>query len=246
VTICAPTIRPLSIRAKPDNNFLSTSEIVPPDSYVPANGLVAHWRAGDVYLGDTDPVSTWYDASGNGNDLFLSFGDAPTLDLSGAFPVVRWNGTQAALDVGNGSSKSLYTGANARTVVLVYQADDVANYYPLAGQTIGSIPSFKIVQNVDKVGVYGVDTVLEVNTVIDTGYRWAIATYDGTDSKIITTDGDNTLTEVLDSDGTFCIGGDLGNPNFLGSIAECLVYDHALTAAEQTALVNYLEDKFSL
>lgn len=247
--VIPPTIRPLTPFPAPGNNVLATSETTPPDSYVPANGLVAWWR-GDVV--DYDPVTVWHDFSGNGHDLVLTYGtgpeSAPTWDNGGAFPVVRWDGTQNPLDLSEaGENSELYEGANPRSVVVVFQGDDLATLYAIIGQTEFSVPSFKIVQNLDKVGVYGVDTILEEPTVIDTGYRWAIATYDGTDTKIFTKDGDATLTEVLNSGGPFFIGGDIGAPTpFQGSVAEALVYDHALTTEEQAALVNYLEDKFSL
>lgn len=220
----------------------------------PLTNLVAWYRADAAETDEASElpiVTTWRDYTSNANDLHFGVvegtdGDTecPRRDDSGSFPVVRWNGTA---HVPLYTASGLYSGAAQRTIAIVFQADNNTGAKHLAGQMLAGVPQFTVIQNVDRVAVYGQTVVTEVAVAINTAYRYAIASYNGTRSRIVTKDGSNTRVEALTSASQpFFLAGTPGGTKFAGSVAECIVYNTELSAGDQTDLITYLTTKYGL
>jgi len=246
--LLAPCIFPLSPTPTPSLP-LATDSGVAPTAYVPSGGLLAHYAAEDLAAG---AVSSWADQSGSGNHLSATGADGPVLDSGGAFPVVRCDGTEADWLTTTGA---LFSGGQERSVVLVYQSDDAAALYDICGQgdngTGGGWGFYVYNESGQDPSVTTGGPATHSGAVFSSAYKWAIASYRGGRMEVIDAGGTatGTLQSISDAGVPFTVGqvpGSYHTNPFKGSVAELLVYGHALTAEEQTALVDYLTAKFSL
>lgn len=76
-----------------------TPEFVLPQ--VPSATLILDLEADTLVLSDGDPVSTWADQSGNGNDFTQAGGARPTKQTIGGYSAVTFDGVDDWMDGGN-------------------------------------------------------------------------------------------------------------------------------------------------
>lgn len=210
-------------------------------------GVLARWKADSTGVANGGNVSTWPDLSGNGRTLTVT-GTAPVQENGGAFPVVRFNGSTGYYT----TAAALFTGAAARTIAIAYMGDNAAASRGLCGEgsdTDGGNTSFMILVTA------GVDPSLSpVGTAINAGYvntnyKWAVATYDGTEYRLRTSLAANSaVVAALNTGNTAFWLGDIPSSvafgPFLGRVAEVVVLDHAMTTDERTTWTAYCTTKY--
>ena len=209
-----------------------------------------------------DPVATWVDKSGRSHDVSQSTGaDRPTLIASvvGGKPVVRFDANNEYL---TRSDALGFSGNSAMTVFMVIEADDAvarramhlgkndgANWKTIGFATDSSFrynDGNRIFANDPMNGSFGIGTwMTEIGGTGGSG-RF----FKNGDEKSQTGATNPTTAKDL-VDGELLIGQGRGNngsfsDRFLGDIAEIIVYDRALTAAERNRVGYYLEQKYGL
>ncbi len=232
--------------------------------------------AGVAYDSITGRVNQWSDQSASGNNAYQgSSGNQPTYvsartDLNGK-PVLRFDGGSSFLDVPDNASLQ---PANAVTVIAVsqthgnWQQDIVAraltyNYYgawalpPLYTYGLG-LQNNNVERGYLGFGSGASNWQSDLAGSTARAQRMSIATmvYDGTTENIYDSgalQGSNVVTANLNYDGgqhDLLIGAHTAywgiTGYFYGDMAEVLVYNRALTPAEQQQIEVYLADKYGL
>ena len=239
---------------------------------IPALGLKLWLQADSLNLTEGQAVSLWADQSGNGLDV--SQADAahqPTYNASGinGHPTVRFDGWDDVLIRANVPGSQI-TGATAITIFLV-QNQNPANLHNTALDW-GPVENRVEVRTAYELGEYGQEYVGVHGLMMwhgDTGslQGWfAAADWFNGDPKVVefsragvgTTgacfvDGadmggarpyEDTINLAAAS--PLFVGADAGDyNNFLGDIAEVIVYDRALESADRALVYSYLADKYA-
>lgn len=205
-------------------------------------GILARFKASQTGVANGGNVSTWPDISGAGKNLTVT-GTAPVQENGGAFPVVRFNGSTGYYT----TAAALFTGATARTIAIVYMGDNAAASRGLCGQgadTDGGNTAFMVLVTA------AVDPSLSPSGTpinagyVNTNYKWAVATYDGTEYRLRTSLGDNAavVASLNTAANPFWLGDipvSAAFVPFLGRVAEVLVLDHTMTTDERTSWTGY-------
>ena len=224
------------------------------------------WLRADSIAGP-GPVSTWLDQSGNGNNVSQSTGGSqPTLvtdsTVLNGLPMVHFNGSSQYL---LGNTTSLFQPTNI-TVIAVYRLATGGHYPRIIGQPYAASGwnppwvSWYLTAGLDGTGQpqagIGVGNTYDLITG-NTSYLGAFGvlamTYDGQDETLYLngiSQGVLPVTGPIPYNGAnnFYIGSDPNNGNdyFDGDMAELIVYDHALSAAEMNTVNAYLNYKYNL
>jgi fibronectin type 3 domain-containing protein len=240
--------------------------LVPPED-IPEDGLVLLLDAGNAALSATNgsQVMTWRDASGQGYDAVTVSGQAPTLmtgamgggaalrfdgqndylSLAGGFedfstgmtlfvvarPTVLQAGSKLVL-LGNGAGQeNVALGRNGDSAGLQYFTTDSAGSYEwfaTADALTTNEPSmYSVVQGGGPVNSLVTATVSKNGEVV------------GSDSVYVPPVGPRVVNYI----GRSYWGSD---GYFAGDIAEIILYNRTLNAAEQTSVSSYLANKYGL
>jgi hypothetical protein len=207
-------------------------------------------------LSDGDPVATWPDSSGNGNDFAQATSGFRPVYKTGIVcgkPVVRFDGVDDYLHAADsatykGASLTVFAvyrraGANADNIVVCYP-HDVTHTSPFFRWAIDAKAASHDLAIGADVGVssYGAPTDI-----------WRVWTYDN-DGAVFSRDG-VAVALTGTSGGTISypnavglyLGADVaGGENFDGDIAEIIIYKRQLSTRERQTIEEYLSEKYGL
>jgi hypothetical protein len=230
-------------------------------------------NADSLNLSDNDPVSTWYDISGNGNDFSQSnAGQRPVFINSGisSQPAVEFDGSDQSLVDEDG--ENLVNGLNAFTFFAIIQSDQTGTD---AGFFDGEDPNnndnvFTIRYDSDGADGPGVNNIKAGISTTDNGevnmesssniqtttpqmlaLQWAsgeeLNLYENS-SLDVPTNGSGLATGAIINSDKLIVGKsskDAG-ASWVGRIAEIFLYSSKLNAARRIIVENYLSDKYNI
>lgn len=201
------------------------------------------WLKADAITGlvDTDPVTTWPDSSGLGNDATqATAAKKPTYqtnELNGK-PVVRFDGTDDFLG-------TLLAWMPLVTVFVGYM-----NRAGVNGSFIGTnASSGPLLRNQamfpsDAGSSFALTGTLNANRLLTLAWNYTTDNYKVYLDGILDTTGTvlhSNTTEALE------IGTNRSNGEFLnGDIAEVIIYDSILSEVDRNALGGYIESKYGI
>lgn len=220
---------------------------------------LAVWlRAGDLALADTDPVASWADASGNGNDAAqASAGLRPTFvaDAISGRPAVRFDGVDDVLAIADSAS---FKGAELSVFVVARvtatNADMLVVGYPHAGTH--TAPFFRWALELHN--TTGIDLIVAADVeslVKDFSTRTLMRAWTYcTAQRRLHRDGDEVNVNAASPPSItyptavgLRIGADVaGGSPFGGDIAELLIYTRQLSNHERQEVEEYLSEKYGL
>lgn len=227
---------------------------VGPASTVPTGGLVMHLTVENGIVSNGSSVLAWEDQSGNANDL-QAIGTPTLVQGGGAFPiVVHFDGVDDAL--GRTSSIGLPLSGSDRTIFLLARYNQAnATTAGWAGFAYGQ-PAFNqtfglALTPTGNIGVqgWGGGNDVAVSPAINGVGTWL--------SHGVVYSGGNVLQYVngnLVSSGSHVfntaqggirLGEELnGGKNLNMDVAEVIVYNRVLSAAERTSVGNYITNRY--
>jgi len=197
-----------------------------------------------VGLVDTDPVATWSDLSGNGNDATQS-----TSNKKPAYRTNRINGLPMVVGDGNDIlATALDRGSGDGTVFIVGKWDTPSSTSRIAGFAQSS----SFTNHLGGWGYY-VNTAPTVGSLYYNGLGDAtvssIACYKKASDEVTIYAGGTSLAGTsLSANWTpaFYVFGDHAGEESVSSIAEIIIYDTALGTTDREAVEDYLTGKYAL
>lgn len=210
------------------------------------------WLAADSITGlaDTDPISTWPDKSGNGNDATQSGSNRPTFktaDLNGK-PVVDFVYGSAQYFV----LTNPIPVTTDLTFFFVYKKTASSTLTPIAGATTDANGYPSLYEWSDNYGYFGFNgnNVSYALTNLNGVYGYiTLQSESGLDSVwrngvniTVNTFAVATSTVSLQHIGRVGSGGQYS----LGQIAEIIVYDRKITTVERQQVESYIATKYAL
>lgn len=230
-------------------------------------------KADDLSLNNGDPVSSWSDASGNGNSVSQSTSDKqPTYQVNSSInngPAIRFDGLkdQATGDELNAADGATLDGMGALTIFSVVNPSS----FDGVAQGIVSKRSSQTTEESYSMFIYDnqnlyMDFPDSENREAATGYIFSTNTtaiasgkFDGSlanprvsarvDGTGLTMgDGSVSITAIPNEPSSLYIGQLGGNHDtyFTGDMAEIIAYNVALNSAQQTIVENYLSTKYNV
>lgn len=254
------TLNGLAYGSVKTKNGLSTASIktingIDATGFVPTDiAGCEFWVAGNLIVGlnDGDPVSSWADQSGNGNNATQGTGASQPLyetnELNG-FPVVRFDGSNDFLDATVAASTTAYTrisvfqwdtsqGTGAFRVALNFGPGASANTTFTGIDPSGFyISSHSAAGNDLPSGVSSGWIVASVVVSAGTIEWWLDGASVGSSSTDVLARGSNLARLGNYGSGSFY---------FKGDIAEDIIYDAALNSTDRQTVENYLLLKYGL
>ena len=215
---------------------------------VPDAGLRLWLRADVGIVADSNNnVSRWGDQSNLGNDAAASeAAQQPQLvvNVVNGQPVVRFNGTNDALELGN-----VMAGATAGEIFIVTRAQNVATarqgltqFGTAGGTSYGDGMVWDDFGNASQPGCVVANSVL-------TSWHLYNSAMDANGNSVLRFNCADYVSRAGQTV-SFCsnpvLGADWSGNHLLGDIAEVLVYDHVLSAAERATVGGYFVSKYAL
>lgn len=207
--------------------------------------LQGHWTADALTgLSDDDPVSTWADQSGNGNDFTQGTGTSQPLykvNILNSLPAVRFDNTDDGM-----ISNMNVTGAFS--IFFVYSSQATSGFHrALQGETanwlFGPYSGKHQIYRGDSFGLFMVGPNVSAGTpVLVTIIR------DGTGSIDFRVDQTDIVNAFAEAPGELVLGGAGGAfvEPMNGDVFELVVYDAALSDTDRDDVEDYLATKWGL
>lgn len=222
-------------------------------SPVSVGNCVLWLHAGSLTLADNDPVATWKDSSGTGNDATQgTSGKQPTYKASvNGKPVVRFDGS--APPNADGLRFSGIALGTAHTVFWVLNYTDVSVSRPLFGAAT-SPGIFGYRENTGpkwQISVSGSAVEVDFNMSVSTWYVAEIYR-SGTSVEFFVNGTQVGTTQTLGNNNTITLdvfGWTYGNDDssrFYGDLAETLIYTAALSTTNRQRIRRYLGAKYGI
>jgi hypothetical protein len=217
-------------------NFAGAGPSQTPDQIA---GLKLWLKADSLSLSDGDPVSTWADSSGNGNDATQGTAGLRPLyktNIVGGKPVVRFDGTDDYLAL---------TGLNLTdfTAFVVYQT---SGNNVLLGNAGTNFQIFGIGNGANAYSFYDNLTFLssDILSAPRTSWNQGCITRSGStvsffESGVSRNSGTSGLLVTLQA-----IGQVIGVAYTNGDIAEIIIYNSALSTSDRQSIENYVLVKY--
>lgn len=215
-------------------------------------GLKLWLRADALALSDNDPVATWPDSSGEGNDATqATSGSRPTFKNDGAFPIVRFDGSDDFFDLPDFAS-GLTAGEifivvkidadpppEAQSGLWVFGSAATATHFPFSDGTV-----------YDGFATDTRKTTVNPTPSLSAAYRlYNISSQSGEwtsrlDGTQIFTTGTNTVGWTT----TPKIGKSEGGASYFfdGDLAEVIMYDSVLSSGNRDSVETYVADEYDL
>jgi uncharacterized repeat protein (TIGR03803 family) len=232
----------------PQTTSISIS-LMPPFSNTSVSGMLLWLKADSI--GGASPVSTWADQSGNGNDATQpSTSNQPTL-VTGAVnghPAVAFNGTSGYFNLPN-----FLANATQGEVFVVFESGiDPSNPHPLFAwggapyntdlpyidghiyDTFGSTSQWGL-----GVPPVNLNTSFHLYNSNSGSTGWA----GRLDGNVLFSTSPNSV--AFPGGSQLQLGQGINNWDYLGDIAEIIVYNQVLTDAERAAVGQYLTAKYA-
>lgn len=204
------------------------------------------WLKADAIdgLSDSDPVTTWADASSAGNDMTGAGASRPLYrtNIVNSLPAVQFDGADSLSTSGNVTMKPA-------TVIAVSWVDNVSSWRTVLSQTEGwhnRLNIFDGKHNLDKQALVVIGTAT-ANTPVQT---WTVSTvtYASNGAYAFYQNGDAEgagTTDVTFTSNPLTLGQVTGQ-GWLGYFAEILVYDSVLSSGDLANITAYLSEKYAL
>ena len=241
---------------------LAASSIIPglAQTLTVTNGLQL-WLKADagVTAGAGGQVTAWQDQSGNGNNASQTTADQSPLLANGAVngkPVLRFDGVDDFLQVEDSASVSI---AGDITTFFVVKFDDFATFRAVWAKTSANQPAPNDWYTLPSSGIprayrgdgTGQNGSADGGKALPAG-KYVVAGYDMAGSKLThylggfaSGGGRIDPAIIADADTPLLIGTrDDRGTIMKGDIAEVLIYNVALAAADRRAVVSYLNQKY--
>lgn len=221
-------------------------------------GTVLVWlKADSLSLSDGDPVSTWSDSSGNGNDATSSSTARPTYktNILNGLPILRFDGSNDYIQGSSVISSTTLTAfvvgshnvGSAGFPRLVSFGKPGTNDYDSPSRAI----AFYSINN-GTVYAYRDSLTRSYGSFGNGTYHQATCVYDGTNNTVYV-DGPSAAGAIASS-GTFditiySIGANTvpASSDFLdGDIAEVIIYSDALSTGNRQSVEDYLGTKYGI
>ena len=217
---------------------------------VPTTGLAAYFEADrGVNVGDENIVSSWEDQSSLGNDL-SAIGGPRLLNTGGpnAEAAITFNGTTDLLS--RTGLTGFATGAADRSMYLVVNYDSggfggAAYGTPSRNQAFGLVASASGALAVQGWG--GANDNVSAETGVGAGWLVQSAVIEGNQGVHYLGDVPiDTFTRTYATTANrLVVGAELNQNRYVDmQVAALIVYDRALSAAEQAQVLSYLEGKY--
>ena len=219
---------------------------------LPVDGLVAHFSSEADLTESANTVVSWSDMI-DGSHTLVSSGD-PTLipNALNGFAVVDFDGVDDSM-TSILDPVTLSTGANDRTVFYVVSYEGLGQGGLSHGADLPN-EAFSLIID-DTVGLLGVTGSGSGNTFLSssfgTGAGWIIHSGVVDDNLLTIYSDDQEIASVTHEfstvPGPVVLGSSITAPPFVDmQVAEILIYDRALDAAEQEDVRGYLRNKYDL
>ncbi len=215
----------------------------PPFSPTDLSGLLGWWKADSLALSDTDPVTTWADSSGNGNNAGGANGVLYRTNQINGLPAVFFDGSDDSLDV-----STLTATTKPVSIFAVVKPADTSTRTVVSCDAAGGLQlriDPKLTANKATVAAIG-----SSNTSLSGGTAYRVAlTYSATGAYTFylngTADGSGTNDQTF-SASIVRIGRNINSEPMSGLIAELLIYDSVLSSTDRASVESYLSTKYSI
>lgn len=197
-------------------------------------------------LVDDDPVGSWPDASGQGNDGSVqvgSFRPRWRTNVVNGLPVVRFNGT----DTYTVTLPDFMSGFTAGTMFWVLKNSTSSNmsmshwgtnadqdYYPFAGDSQVYLGDGSTARKSCGTPPFGLDSAFHILTINSASGAWSV--------RLAGAAFFSTATNTV----AFDASPEIGRNVWAGDIAEVVVYDSALGTTDRDNVEAYLASKYGL
>jgi len=228
----------------------TSNSITVDNSYTPPAGTVLRLRGDSLngVLANGDPVATWTDESGAGNNATQSTGNRPT------FHTAVVNGRSVVRGAA-GKFLSIATSVTSNvqhTMIAVLKKSSADAAVPLYNGDAGS-NGYGFFQNTNLRGIlYGGVVAKNVGTVSTTDFEIWITTWDGANTALyingveqLDLPDPSTAPAGAPSGGTFVMGLSGGN-NWVGDVAELIVVDNVISGANRIIAQNFLGNYYNI
>lgn len=224
----------------PVSNFHTPAATVGPVTPPDIPDLLAWFDADQLVLSDNDPVSTWTDASGNGNDATGSGGSRPTYKtgILNGLPVVRFDATDDVL-----ATAMFIDDPTEYTILVVYNhTTSSGNHRVIQGSNNWLIGGYSGAHRFYN-GAFIIGPAVSANVFVK-----AIAFFGGGTAEFRVNGSSQGTNGNTTGPGTIYIGAGGTSPGekLDGDVAEICVYDRKLTTDELTDLESYVTDKYGV
>jgi hypothetical protein len=232
-----------------NQNFTSATEA---STWLTNNGYWNSYSGPVLYL-DANNLSsypgvgtTWYDISGNGNDVTMV--NSGSIAWSNSAPVYFSTGANGWFN--NPSGSNLPTGnANYTFIIWIQLGSWNGNGLMSVGSfgTPNQSNAFRTLSTQQLLNYWWGNDLVGTTSVSPTNWINAVATYDGTtrsiwvNGTIVGSDspvGHNVITSALQ------IAKTAGNEFLNGNVGEVLIYDRGLTSAEILGIYNSTKSRY--
>lgn len=214
----------------------------PPPIFSPRDsaGLVL-WLKADTLtaLSDNDPISTWFDASGNGNNATQSGSNRPLYKTGqiNSLPVVRFDGSNDFFNL-----TSTINPASAYSVFIVYKKRTTGVLFPTIANDANNVPNAWFEYN-DGNGYFFTNINHQRGTADFTSYKTISQV-----GEFLWVNGSSlSLSNESFSGASSNQFNVVGRKNAFyadGDIVEIIYYDHTVTTTLRTAIETYLQNKY--
>ncbi len=231
------------------------------DSTDGAGNLRLWLRASDLNLADTNPVATWTDQSGYGNNATQgTAANRPAFrtNILNGQPVIRFDGV-ASPNNDYLNLPFILNPINPYTLVAVAQVNNTTNTYsivqqrdtPGMGRTLLGINNTANVYSFLGGATRNSDTTVVANTpylLITTWTGNLNGTHRHFRNGIDNTPATNPTFNAETADGVWLlgVGKNLTSNIWPGDMAEIIVFDRVINEAERTLVFNYLNAKYGI
>ena len=208
------------------------------------SGLKLWLRASDLALNNGDPVASWADQSGVGNNVTQgTTANKPTFVTNqiNGLPVVRFDGTDDRLNAANSGY------AQTNTIFVVANVGANAGYKDMFSSTTGNENALYL----DTAEVFRIfaGTELAGSGDVHGAFKLFCGIFAGSSSKLYIngTQNGSTGNAGTGDSSTFRLGDGPGASTPLpGDIAEVLFYNASLTDAQRQQVEAYLNARYAL
>lgn len=230
------------------------SDEPPPFAPTDIAGLLLWLKADSLVLSDADPVVTWADSSGNGNDVTQGTANLrPTYRTNGinGLPVVRFDGTNDFLTTGAFFDAGGFA-ASVATMFIVLSPDGIIT------TQFGIVASGTAADEFDRFsdgdGYSAYFRSARINNYpspmfFDGDHMMTVKSGVGAGNYAIYIDGvsQGVQNPAWGVPSTFIAGRDShATPNYFpGDIAEILIYNSALSSGNQLLVEDYLRTEYA-
>jgi len=226
------------------------------------------WLAADHITGlsDGDPITTWPDLSGNGNDFTQAGVKRPSYETNqiNRYPAAGFDGADGIMLAANFSAATegaLFVvwrpSAPIANVQCLFSSSEEAadvRYWAIRGYLLGGEPNINVIQrDSDAEDSYKGATTVVAGTVYlvvwqSSGTAWTARLNCATEALVMRSGANNGdwLGDTADRD-NFALGArkGTGESNFTkGHIAEVILYGRGLSMGEILRIENYLRKKY--